>query len=635
MITCFLPRTSRSFAFAGFISVMLIGLCTVSQPQDAAFGLSQAVAPYKMAVDENPDSAEAHLNLGLAYLSLDATDEAEAAFSNALRLNSADASAYYRLGGIYYLREEYERAIAVLERAIQLFPDWDQAHAQLGMVHFQRHDYDRAITEFEKSFALMMSPDAPQYRTAPSSPQAGIGTYNVEPLLPAHVIYFLGRIAFEQGRVDQAAEHFGRAINLGPPLAKVYFQLGMVNLSKEQENGAEAAFREAIRIDAQMESAYYQLGLLCFKQGRTAEAESEMQRYRRIKGQLTANDAIDAGLKSMAQADALAAQPGWEPNRDKIYAEAIKQFQKAVAHYPNSTEAHKGLAHVYTMRGKLDDAITAQQRAVELEPESAAVHRGLGLIWFKKAQASKDAAAYGRALSAYRKALEFEPESVESWQNVGNIAFQLSRFKEAQTAFEKLLSFGLSDPKVFLGLARVYLRQGLVQQAVHHYKLVTASDPELAEPHYILGVIAVREGRLDDGANNLNAALRRQPDMADAYYFLGTIHAAQSRNDEAVRAFERAVALGTSFAHAYERLAHLYGAQDIHLDRAVELAREAVKLQPNAAEHLNTLSWLLYRTKDYGRAEDAIQKALALQPENATYQQGLDAIRQARQRVSK
>lgn len=635
MITCFLPRISRSLAIAVFISAMLMGLYRVSHAQDAAFGLSQAVAPYKRAADENPNSAEAHLNLGLAYLTLDATDEAEAAFSNALRLNSADARTYHHLGGIYYLREEYERAIAVLERAIQFFPDWDQAHAQLGMVHFQRHDYARAIAEFEKAFALMVSPDAPKYGTARTSPQAGLGTYKVDALLPAHVIYFLGRIAFEQGRVDQAAEHFGRAINLGPPLAKVYFHLGMVNLSKEQENEAEAAFLEAIHIDAQMEGAYYQLGLLYFKQGRTAEAETEMERYRRIKGKLAANDAIDAGLKSMAQADALSAQPGWEPNRDKIYADAIKQFQKALAHHPNSTEAHKGLAHVFTMRGQLDDAITAQQRAVELEPESGAVHRGLGLIWLKKAQASKNSPDYGRALSAYRKALEFEPDSVESWQNVGNIAFQLSRFQEAQAAFEKLLSFGLSDPKIYLGLARVYLRQGMVQQAVHHYKLVTASDPELAEPHYILGVIAVREGRFDDGEDNLNAALKRQPDMADAYYFLGTIHAAQNQIDDAVRAFERAVSLGTSFAHAYDRLAHLYGAQGIHLDRAVELAQEAVKLQPHAADYLNTLSWLLYRTKDYGRAEDAILKALALHPENATYQQGLDAIREAIQRVSK
>jgi tetratricopeptide (TPR) repeat protein len=628
-------RTSDRCRIVDFFSVMLLGLCLAAQSQEATLGLSQAVAQYQKAVDDNPTSAEAHLNLGLAYLSLDATDQAEAAFESALRLNSNDTSVYYRLGGIYYLQEKYEKAIAVLERAIHLFPDWDQAHAQLGIVHFQRHNYDRAHAEFEKAFLLMMSPESRQYRTAPSSPQAGAGTYKLDLLLPAHVSYFLGRIAFERGKVDQAAEHYERAISLGPPLAKVYFQLGLVYLSQKQEDEAVEVFQEAIRIDAQMEGARYQLGLLYFKQGKTAEAATEMERYRQIKGHLAAKDAIDKGLKSMAQADALSIQPGWEYSRDKIYDEAIQQFNKALTHDPNASEAFEGLAHIYAMQGRIEEAIAAQQHVIELEPELAAAYTGLGSIWFKKAQTSKKEDEYERAHSAYRKALEFEPDSAVAWQNLGNIAFQLSRFHEAQEAFEKLLSFGLNDSKIHLGLARVYLRQGMFRQAAHHYKQVVRNDPDLAEPYYILGAIAVKEGQLDEGADNLNAALKRQPDMADAHYFLGTIYTMRNQIDEAEQAYQRAISLGTSFHHAYERLAHLYGAKDIYLDRALELAQKAVELQPNSAEYLNTLSWLYYRSKNYAKAEDTIQKALTLQPDNPAYQQGLHAIRQARRTQSK
>lgn len=630
MIAYFPVRTSNRCRIGAFISVVLLGLCMDAHSQESTLGLSHAVAPYKKAVDDNPTSAEAHLNLGLAYLSLDAADEAEAAFESALRLDSNDTSVYYRLGGIYYLQERYEKAIAVLERAIHHFPEWDQAHAQLGMVHFQRHNYDRANAEFEKAFLLMMSPESPQYQTEPSSPEPGIGTYKFDLLLPAHVSYFLGRIAFEQGKVDRAAEYYERAIRLGPPIAKVYFQLGLVHLSKKQEDEAEEAFHEAIRIDAQMESARYQLGLLYFKQGRTAEASTEMERYRGIKGQLAVKNAIEKGLQSIAQADALSMHPGWEHSREKIYKEAIQQFNKALSNNPRAAEALKGLAHVYTMQGRFDEAIATQQRAVELEPELAAAYSGLGLIWFKKAQTTKNEDEYEHALLAYRKALEVEPDSPEAWQHLGNIAFQLSRFHEAQEAFEKLLSLGINNPKIHLGLARVYLRQGMVRQTVHHYKQVVSSDPDLAEPYYILGVIAVREGRLDEGAENLNAALNRQPNMADAHYYLGTIFVMQNRNDEAVQAFERAISLGTSFAHAFERLAHLYGAKEINLDRALVLAQKAVDLQPNSAEYLNTLSWLYYRTKKYAKAEDTIEKALTLQPDNPTYQQGLQAIRQAK-----
>ena len=630
MIACLPEPTNCRWSIGALFSVVLLGLCAAAHAQRSALGLSHAVAPYKMAVDNNPTSAEAHLNLGLAYLALDAPDEAEISFESALRLNSNDTSVYYRLGGIYYLQEKYEKAIAVLEQAIHLFPDWDQAHAQLGMVHFQRHNYDQANTEFEKAFLLMMSRESPQYRTTPSSPQAGAETYKLDLLLPAHVSYFLGRIAFEQGKVNRAAEYFERAIRLGPPIAKVYFQLGLVYLSKKQEGEAEDAFHEAIRIDAQMESARYQLGLLYFKQGRTTEASQEMEQYRQIKDQLAVKSAIDQGLKSMSQADALSMHTGWEHTRDKIYGDAIQQFNTALSHNPDTADALKGLAHVYTMQGRFEEAITAQQRAVELQPKLAATFSGLGLIWFKKAQTTEKEDEYEHAISAYRKALEIEPDSPDALQHLGNIAFQLSRFHEAQRAFEKLLSLGISDPKIHLGLARVYLRQGIVRRAVHHYKQVVSSDPDLAEPYYILGVIAVQEGRLDDGTERLNAALKCQPDMADAYYFLGTIFLMQNRNDEAVKVFEQAISLETSFSQAYERLAHLYGAKDIHLDRALLLAQKAVELQPNSAEFLNTLSWLYFRTKNYAKAEETIRNALKLQPDNPTYQQGLQAIQQVK-----
>ena len=88
---------------------MLLGLCIAAHSQEATLGLSQAVAQFQKAVNDNPTSAEAHLNLGLAYLSLDATDEAERAFESALGLNSNDTSVYYRLGGIYYLQENMKR----------------------------------------------------------------------------------------------------------------------------------------------------------------------------------------------------------------------------------------------------------------------------------------------------------------------------------------------------------------------------------------------------------------------------------------------------------------------------------------------------------------------------------------------
>ena len=156
-------------------------------------------------------------------------------------------------------------------------------------------------------------------------------------------------------------------------------------------------------------------------------------------------------------------------------------------------------------------------------------------------------------------------------------------------------------------------------------------QPDMIEAHYFLGRIFLSQNRIDAAAERLNTAVALQPDMFEAHYYLGLVHSGQKRVDMAEQAYQRAIELNPAFDPAYERLAHLYGSQDAHLEKALALAAKAVELQPDSARYLNTLSWLHYRNDDYANAEDAIQQALSLQPENRTYQEGLKAIQKARQ----
>ena len=148
----------------------------------------------------------------------------------------------------------------------------------------------------------------------------------------------------------------------------------------------------------------------------------------------------------------------------------------------------------------------------------------------------------------------------------------------------------------------------------------------------MLGLIALWKGRLDEAADNLNAAVSLQPEMAETHYFLGTIYAKLNETERAVQAFQQSISLNPSFDKAYERLAQLYAALNTRLDEALELAKKAVEIQPNSAIYLNTLSWLYYRNRDYVSAEEAIQKALILQPDNPKLLKGLETIQAARQR---
>ena len=589
-------------------------------------------AEYQKILDEDPTSVEAHLNLGLAYLSLGAVDRAAETFEKARRLDENYAAGYYCLGGTYLLQKQYEKASEVLEAAVRRFPDWGQAHAQLGVTYFRRQSYVAADAAFKKGIALMEATRAQDARLA-SSPilQEGSQTYTLTPLSQAGVSYFLGRTAFERDLVDSAIAYYEQAIRLGPPLAEAHFWLGIALLRKQQEEKAEKAFRNAIRVNPELASTHYRLALLYFRQDKKTQAKRAMEKFRRLKAELA--DEVDMLRAPQGRGKSVAlSNLGWKYIKDKKYEAAIQQFKKSLWHDPKNAAAYSGLSHIYAMQERFEEALESQQHGVQLKPHMASSHSELGFVWFRKAQSSGNSADFEKALSSYRRAVELEADNPEDWLNIGSIAFELSRLQEAQAAYEKPLSLLPDDSRAHLGLARVYLGQDKPQQAANHYQEAIKRNPNLPEAYHMLGLIALWKGRLDEAADNLNAAVSLQPEMAETHYFLGTIYAKLNETERAVQAFQQSISLNPSFDKAYERLAQLYAALNTRLDEALELAKKAVEIQPNSAIYLNTLSWLYYRNRDYVSAEEAIQKALILQPDNPKLLKGLETIQAARQR---
>lgn len=124
----------------------------------------RALEAFKEAIKINPELAEAHFRLGLAYDALGQEQEAEESYKKAvekykkhLAEHEDDAEAHYNLGQTYAGLSLYTEAIKEYRQATKLKDDDADMFYDLGAALMKMAQYDEAARAFEKS--LEIDPD--------------------------------------------------------------------------------------------------------------------------------------------------------------------------------------------------------------------------------------------------------------------------------------------------------------------------------------------------------------------------------------------------------------------------------------------------------------------------------------------
>ncbi len=125
----------------------------------------EAVEAFKEAARLDPDFAEAHYRLGLAYAVVGQDEESEKSFEAAVKLyekildkEPKNSDAQFFLGLIYGKLGKYDQSVKFFKEAVRNSPEEDDdKYYELGLAHYKLAQYKEAITAFNK--ALEINPD--------------------------------------------------------------------------------------------------------------------------------------------------------------------------------------------------------------------------------------------------------------------------------------------------------------------------------------------------------------------------------------------------------------------------------------------------------------------------------------------
>ncbi|MEH0019954.1 MAG: tetratricopeptide repeat protein [Desulfobacter sp.] len=237
--------------------------------------------------------------------------------------------------------------------------------------------------------------------------------------------HYLGVIANQVGKYENAVPLIEKAISLCPSLATAHFNLGVAleNLGRYEQ--AIAHYKNTISLTPDFVSAYNNLGILLSNTGRLDEAVSSYEKalavdpgyadcYTNLANTLVKQDRLDLAIQMYEKA--LSIRPGCADTLNNLGValkdadrldDAILNFEKAVNIHPGFAEAYNNLGNVYGKKGLSQEAIDSFKKAVDIRPGYFEAVCNLGIELKNLGQLSE-------AVSCFRNALSLKPDHLEA-----------------------------------------------------------------------------------------------------------------------------------------------------------------------------------------------------------------------------
>ena len=258
--------------------------------------------------------------------------------------------------------------------------------------------------------------------------------------------------------------------------------------------------------------------------------------------------------------------------------------------------------------------LQAAQSLYELAARSNASVRGLATIAWVRGDVS-------RARTLFDEAVALDPRDRESWIRRGELALSEQRFSDASASFEKakLLPGGAASGG--LGLARTYLAEARLDEALVEVAAVLQAAPGLYLAHYVEALIRYGLDDVDGAETALRQVQRVVPDHTPSLFLMGAVKFRQGQLNQAEGSLLRYLSRDRENESAAKLLA-VIRAQKEDLNGTIEV------LSPFAetSEDPQLLAMLGTAELRQGRISEAtrsLERAVALAPDAAAFRNQL------------
>ncbi len=392
--------------------------------------------------EAQPESAVVCTQIGLFYLSQNATAQALRFLEKSSTLEPNNADTLNALAEIYLRQGRHEVALSKYQKALQ--QDRNNSRALVGMAECCRELYrfEEAISYYQNAI-----------KVNPCDVKA----------LASH-----GSLCVQLGGLDLGIESLTRAVDLNPTDVDICSNLAKAYQQKGDTQTAAHYYAKTVELNPKDYFASYNLGLIFRSQGKLEQASEafslatelrpndsqyQYQHARSLLELSKPRQALEAARRASSlnphnkEIQLIFARASLSNNMPE---QALHAAGVALQLDPSNLEATLYQAQAYLELDRVDQAEANYQHALKLSPSHSHGLRGLGRVYLKQGHNQ-------RALECLQQSLEADPDDKGAVNDLGLIYQNLDQLERVFDSVDAVLRRRQNEPR----LAGVFLENWL------------------------------------------------------------------------------------------------------------------------------------------------------------------------------
>ncbi len=407
----------------------------------------------------------------------------------------------------------------------------------------------------------------------------------------------------------------------------------------------ERVFNELLRINPDKPDFYFDKANALYIEKRYDEALAVYTKLEEITG---LNDDLAAG-------------------RQKIYLKqgkldlAAAEIERLLANNPDQVRYYLMLGEIYNTNNQTDKALRILQRAEAISPDNGMLHLALADAYrakkeydtsFKQLQLAfaapnlgvdqkvrivmgylpkfSDPNAKASALALSRIAAEVHPNDAKVQAVYADMLAQNNMFKEAKDVYKKSVQINSNIYIVHEQLVRLELGESAWDEAIKDGENALSLFPNQSWMNYLVAVAHLQKKSAAKALSYLKNAIALQTDdkelSAQSYTALGDCYHELKDNGQSDAAYDKALTFNPDNAYTLNNYAYYLSIRNEQLEKAAQMSKHSIDLQPNTASFEDTYAWILFKQKKYADAKQWIEKAMQHNKNSATQAEHLGDI---------